>query len=318
MVEPVDLPTPSTVEIFKCVQVCPKPWSFCPRLIPSSTSDTERAPTPDAAEKADAEEPYGSNDTQTSNSSGHCTADTFRSLESLEAQKHPAGHPTPGRCVSPCGKHNICPHCCSNTLLKPDLLDDANPDLSPNTYIDVRNLGLHSPDGSFPELWANYPVSFIPFTSPLGPRDLEPSHYNCPYPGCIDPFGPCGHPDGYNGKELALHIYRHHGYGPAVERVRLDLHKRVMIVRRAQGKNGKDAPLPCCWIDSIRDLEQTTVGLVQDLEEIRQWERSLRAAISGKGEPASVTQAACNDRPALVEEKESVRAAEKDKGERRR
>ncbi|KAJ4389955.1 hypothetical protein N0V93_007428 [Gnomoniopsis smithogilvyi] len=294
IVEPVDLPTPSTIEII-------------------NTSDTERPRTPDALEEADAIESCGSNDSKPSKSSALCTADPPRSSSFFKNKRHRAVAATPGRKSSPCGKRTVCPHCCIGALLKPNLSDDDVPDLSPNTYIYVRNLGLRSPDGSFPEHWANYPISFVPSTFPLGPRDLDPGHYNCPYPGCIDPFGPCGRPDGYTGKDLALHIYRHHGYGPAVERVRLDLHKRVMIVRRDTNKDSKDAPMPYSWMDPGRDLDQAIVGLIQDLDEIRQWERSLKVVIPEKGKPETVMQTTDTDQSALPAEQESVRAT--DKGE---
>lgn len=312
IVEAADLPTPSTIEIFKCVSPClSSPW---PTLTLSRNSDPDRTATPRPAERASAKVLDGSDDSQPSSTSGYCTADTSRSSKPSTAKEPPPGLSTPGNHGAPCSKHSACPHCCSEALDKPHLLDDDDddvPDLSPNTYIYVRNLGLHSPDGSFSEHWANNPVSFIPSTSKLGPRELDPGHYACPYPGCIDPFGPCSRPDGYTRRGLALHIYRRHGYGPAVDRVRLDLRKRVMALRLVRGRDTGGAPLPCGWRDLERDLARATIALTQDLEEIRRWERSSRLNVQQNEVVACVKPALGTEVAAVPDKEMSVCAVDK-------
>lgn len=203
-------------------------------------------------------------------------------------------------------------------LPKPDPSGDDVPDLSPSTYIYVRNLGLHSPDGSFSEHWANYPVSFIPSTSLLGPRDLDAGHYNCPYPGCVAPFGPSVQPDGYTGGGLVLHIYRRHGYGPAVDRVRLDLHIRVKTLRKVSGKESNDIPLPCCWDDPGRDFNRVTAGLIKDLEEIRSWERTRGVSIRKDYNSDSLASTSVTSQPAVPRTDDSAWAINEREGKGKR
>lgn len=227
-----------------------------------------------------------------------------------ETKEIPTGPSTPDSHGKLCKKDDACSKRYYESFLKPNPSEDV-PDMSPDTYIYVRNLGLHSPDGSFPEHWANYPVSFIPSTSPWGPRELDAGRYNCLYPGCVDAFGPPGQLDGYTGRGLALHIYRRHGHGPAVDLVRLDLHKRVMTLRTVNGVKSDDAPLSCSWKYPGRDLKWVTAGLIKDLEEVRRWER---ARGEGARKTVKLAQNSDTDQPAITGTEESVRVI--DKGER--
>lgn len=225
-----------------------------------------------------------------------------------EIKENPTGPSTPDGHDRLCKKDDACSERYYQSFLKRDPPEEDVPDMSPDTYIYVRNLGLHSPNGSFPEHWANYPVSFIPSTSPWGPRDLDAGRYNCLYPGCVDASGPSGQLDGYTGRGLALHVYRRHGHGPAVDLVRLDLHKRVMTLRTVNGVKSDDAPLPCSWKYPGRDLEWITAGLIKDLEEVRRWERTRAMGARKTVKPDSLARDSDTDQPAVTGTEESVRA----------
>ena len=63
------------------------------------------------------------------------------------------------------------------------------PEMSPEAFHHIRDPGQNSPGTHPPEHWAYPPVSFIPATSPSGPRELAPDRYNCPVRGCPNPHG---------------------------------------------------------------------------------------------------------------------------------
>lgn len=99
-----------------------------------------------------------------------------------------------------------------------------------------------------------------------------------------------------------------------MDRVRLDLHTRVVTLRQIQGKGSEDAPLPCCWIDPTYDLDRVEIGLVRDLEEIREWERSRRMVTPENRNTDFIMLATNTDQSVLLGDKESMRPASKTKG----
>lgn len=152
-----------------------------------------------------------------------------------------------------------------------------SPEMSSDIYMIACDQGMESLDASNTEPWNHPPVSYISSTHPLGPRNFAPNYYACPYPGCTEPFGAYDHADGYLGRSLTQHIYRRHGYGPAVDLVSLSLRRRVINLRLEQGKKDLgENRLPRLWRDPGRDLARASIDITQDLEEISAWERSGR------------------------------------------
>lgn len=147
--------------------------------------------------------------------------------------------------------------------------------ISPQSSEHFRKLGRNSP-GTAPRDPKNFPpVSFIPATSPLGPRNLAPAHYNCPVPGCSDRFGQLGRAKGYFWVTLGPHIFVAHGEGPAVDAARLMVRRRVMALRCSLAQPMGTAPEPCDWTDRSQ-LHRASWELACDLEELKLWERSWR------------------------------------------
>lgn len=164
-----------------------------------------------------------------------------------------------------------------------------SPDKLPDFHQLICNLGVPSADGRSVGPWADTPVSYISSEHPLGPHEFAPNHYACPYPGCAEAFGQSGQLDGYLGRSLVQHVYRRHGTGTAVDLMSLGLQTRVMALRREQGQTDLGAyRLPRAWIDPGRDLVHASLGIIEDLEEIRAWELSRRFSLSIKGDIISV------------------------------
>lgn len=280
--------------------------------MPDSTSDTERPDTPDLSKSLAAEELVnevlaGSDDAGPSDD-GYHTAMTSGSSGSLGNGDSPESTSTPDNKEDPFTDHAI-PHNWPVTL---------SPDQFPYIHALVKDLGVHSADGSSVGPWANTPVSYISSEHPLGPRELAPGHYACPYPGCVEAFGLFGQLDGYIGRSLVQHVYRRHGTGTAVDLMSLGLQTRVMELRREQGKTDLGGyRLPRAWIDPGRDLVHASVGIIRDLEEIRAWELSRRFSLSIKGEVISMRPMADLKQPALPQKQNTPDQQALDKGKGR-
>lgn len=246
-------------------------WSL--RLTLSSTSDTEKPPTPDdstgrLAQDFVDEVPIGSDyslfDSLFDGSSGCRTAvssgssglseinnssdDTF----GLGPEEHLFDQHAP-------------PYSWPVTL---------SPDKVATIYTSILELGVGVED-KLTKTWIDAPVSYIPATHPQGPRAFAENHYACPYPGCTEPFGASDTSvDGYLDTSLVKHVYRRHGYGPAVDLLSFGLRTRVMSLRVEQGMaEFGDHSYPRAWKNPGWDLERASFAIIEDLEEIRAWER---------------------------------------------
>lgn len=259
-------------------------------LTPSSTSDTERPDTPTANPSrsvpnqhcADADILAGSNDTRPSDD-GCYTAVTFRSSQSFGTNDLTEASPTPEN-----GKDAF-----ADFAIPQNWPVTLSPDSFQYIHTHASELSVRCADGGSVEPWESTPVSYIPSEHPLGPRDFAPGRYACPYPGCTEAFGRSGQLDGYLGRSLVQHVYRRHGTTAAVDLMSLGLRNRVVSLRREQGKSDLGGyRLPCAWVDPGRDLIHASLGIIEDLEEIRAWEQSRRFSLSIKGDVIFVRPAA--------------------------
>lgn len=94
---------------------------------------------------------------------------------------------------------------------------------------------------------------------------------------------------------------------------------RVVALRHVQGKDSGDDPRPSYWKNPGRELARAMIGLVQDLEEVRGWERSRRVIIRRNEKTVSLNSATDNDKPALLDNRGSAWPAGKSdtKGKRK-
>lgn len=148
--------------------------------------------------------------------------------------------------------------------------------LSPGTFHRSHDIDQKLPS-SPPESSASSPEGFIPAISQLRPHELALDHYNCPVSGCGNPHGPFSSLQGYHWMDLGPHIYFRHGLGPGVDAVRLNVRQSVVALQYPQRKDIGLVSEPYTWTNPMRDLQRATWDLVSDLEEIRNWERSLRS-----------------------------------------
>lgn len=144
-------------------------------------------------------------------------------------------------------------------------------------------LGRNSTVSRHRDHWVDPPVSYVPGCWPTGPRELPPDHYVCPYEGCEHPVGPNDSDEGYNRETLGLHI-QSHAVQPDpdpffMRDLRRTVHGRLRAVRRALHCNPRDISPDDKIIHYSGDpkgSQSETDELIQDLQELKNWERSTR------------------------------------------
>lgn len=253
------------------------------RLIMNSTSDPVEPSTPHTAQLID-EASFGraagvlgypvevptASETQSRGASGQHVTPSFGSTRQSTSKNSASSTQTAADHDEKLDNNNT-----GSCTRSESPLQQCIPNLSSGTFHRGRELDQNFRGSRSSEPWVYPPVSFIPEISPLGPRELALDHYNCPVSECGSPHGPLNSIQGYHWTDLGPHIYFRHGLGPGVDAVRLKARNSVMSLRSPQGKDIGVVPEPCAWANPMRDLQRASRDLVSDLEEIRNWERSL-------------------------------------------
>ncbi|KAL2278629.1 hypothetical protein FJTKL_14347 [Diaporthe vaccinii] len=136
----------------------------------------------------------------------------------------------------------------------------------------ILEAGMRSPSARIHDDWADRPVGYVPATWPTGPRMLASGHYTCPHEGCEYPVGSTKWGNGYSRTTLAPHILSH-----GIDRVRLAVRDRVMLMRYHQGRSRVELTSPydyCKYVPG--DLQRATDDMILDLEELKNWEQGDR------------------------------------------